>query len=651
MAADFNSMTVAQLRLYAKENGIRLSQYDKTKADIIQAIKRSELNNVPEEYKNKTVAELKAYADENKIEIPSKGKKADIIAAIVKAESKEVTAPVIPTQKLRVTLFQTKPGRTVLENHDYSFMYSFRLGVYTICPRCGEEVYASCYTRTDEETANKYPKISDQIKNCPKCKSKLGLIEGRYIQEYIGKNDTPKYMSAFAELKNNIIEADRDSLREKAKQYIEKIQNKDAKTNSVRKHFSLEELKQYILYLIHMESEIYYLNERLVEIQMKKLENNQGYTRAQIIVNTKVDRDFHLIDKTTADEIRSLKQIISHPESVIDKNSIIVEIDHEKPVEPAKPAMAKPEVPQEPIYKKPGLFNKKKVISENEANRKEYEREKEKYESALSLYKNEQESYLNRLNEYKNEIKKFNSAYKKAYDMAFEKMKTRIIDENGTLLGEKEKEAKELNTKKKEIINEYLDFAPQNRVSALLSFEEREIKKELKKIVSARDELYSYDIIYGKYRNYVALTTLYEYLDSGRCDALEGPEGAYNLFESETRTNEVIVQLKTIVDSLESIKANQFMLYKEMKEVNRNLNAVNASLNRAITEINNLQWTTKQTNAHLAEIGDTAKGLLVTSATTAYNTAVTAHYSAITAHYSKVNAELTNALGFMIAMK
>ena len=161
----------------------------------------------------------------------------------------------------------------------------------------------------------------------------------------------------------------------------------------------------------------------------------------------------------------------------------------------------------------------------------------------------------------------------------------------------------------------------------------------------------SIHIIYGKYRNYVALTTLYEYLDSGRCDALEGPEGAYNLFESETRTNEVIVQLKTIVDSLESIKANQFMLYKEMKEVNRNLNAVNASLNRAITEINNLQWTTKQTNAHLAEIGDTAKGLLVTSATTAYNTAVTAHYSAITAHYSKVNAELTNALGFMIAMK
>ena len=38
---------------------------------------------------------------------------------------------------------------------------------------------------------------------------------------------------------------------------------------------------------------------------------------------------------------------------------------------------------------------------------------------------------------------------------------------------------------------------------------------------------------------------------------LEGPEGAYNLFESESRTNEVVVQLKTLVTSLESLKENE----------------------------------------------------------------------------------------------
>jgi len=39
-----------------------------------------------------------------------------------------------------------------------------------------------------------------------------------------------------------------------------------------------------------MESEIYYLNERLVELHMKELANDQSYTRAQIIVNSKVEK-------------------------------------------------------------------------------------------------------------------------------------------------------------------------------------------------------------------------------------------------------------------------------------------------------------------------------------------------------------------------
>ena len=72
---------------------------------------------------------------------------------------------------------------------------------------------------------------------------------------------------------------------------------------------------------------------------------------------------------------------------------------------------------------------------------------------------------------------------------------------------------------------------------------------------------------------------------------------------------------------------------------------------KAINEIQSLRWTVKDTNDHLVDIGNTAKGILANSAVTAHNTALTAHYSAITAHYSKINAELTNALGFMIAMK
>lgn len=644
MAFNYNSMTVAQLKTYAKEKGIRLSQYDKTKADIIQTITKRELNNTQGDYEKKTVAELKAFADENRIKIPSRAKKADIIATILEAESGVVEPSKKLTEDSLITILQTKPGRTILENNR---KYN-RYGGYTICPRCGEEIYASGDMSTD---------VKDQLKKCPKCKGKLELVKGRYTQEDIGEyaciSDT-----VFKKLKKKNDEINRESLREKANQYIEKVQNKDTKTNSVNKRLSLEELKQYILYLIHIESEIYYLNERLVEVQMKDLDNDQGYVRAQMIVNNEVDKDFNLINKKTANEILDLKHIISHPESVMDENGIVVKIDQVEPLEPVKPTAVKPEVPQEPTYKKPRLFNKKKVTAKNEALRKEYESEKEKYEEALLVYENEQEAYLNRLNEFKNENKKYKSAYKKASSDALKKEKKRIINENEALLKEKENEAKELNTKMKERISEYLDLAPQHRVSALLTFEEKEIKQELKKIISARDELYSYDIIYGKYRNYVALTTLYEYLDSGRCITLEGPEGAYNLFELESRTNEVVVQLKTLVTSLESLKENQFMLYEEMKKVNNNLNIINESLDKAVEGIEYLQWTERETNAHLAEIENTAKGILVTSAatahysaTTAHYSAVTAHYSAITAHYSKVNAELTNALGFMIAMK
>jgi len=52
------------------------------------------------------------------------------------------------------------------------------------------------------------------------------------------------------------------------------------------------------------------------------------------------------------------------------------------------------------------------------------------------------------------------------------------------------------------------------------------------------------------------------------------------------------------------------MLYKEMKKVNKNLEDVDASLGKAINEIQSLRWTVKDTNDHLVDIGNTAKGIL-----------------------------------------
>ena len=86
---------------------------------------------------------------------------------------------------------------------------------------------------------------------------------------------------------------------------------------------------------------------------------------------------------------------------------------------------------------------------------------------------------------------------------------------------------------------------------------------------SALEQLYSADVIYPKYRNLVAVTMIYEYLASGRCSELEGPNGAYNLYEMELRQNIIIGQLSSILDRLEQIRSNQFTLYNELEKSNQ----------------------------------------------------------------------------------
>ncbi|MEE0179612.1 MAG: hypothetical protein U0I25_07670 [Oscillospiraceae bacterium] len=83
--------------------------------------------------------------------------------------------------------------------------------------------------------------------------------------------------------------------------------------------------------------------------------------------------------------------------------------------------------------------------------------------------------------------------------------------------------------------------------------------------------LYNTGIIWEKYQNLVAVSTMYEYIASGRCDRLDGPYGAYNLYESELRQNIIIGQLSKIETHLEQIKENQNMLYYELRDANTSI--------------------------------------------------------------------------------
>ena len=104
---------------------------------------------------------------------------------------------------------------------------------------------------------------------------------------------------------------------------------------------------------------------------------------------------------------------------------------------------------------------------------------------------------------------------------------------------------------------------------------------------------------------------------------LEGPDGAYNLFESELRQDIIICQLDAALVALDKIQKNQYYLYEQLERANRSLDLINEQL-----LLNN------------------AIGLAQLDVLNSINA-----NTQVAAFYSKKNAELTDALGFMIAMR
>lgn len=90
----------------------------------------------------------------------------------------------------------------------------------------------------------------------------------------------------------------------------------------------------------------------------------------------------------------------------------------------------------------------------------------------------------------------------------------------------------------------------------------------IQELEKALDMHYNMGILFSKYRNLVAVATIDEYLQSGRCDTLEGSNGAYNLYEMELRQNIIIGQLTMVLDNIEQIRNNQYTLYQELTHAN-----------------------------------------------------------------------------------
>ena len=145
------------------------------------------------------------------------------------------------------------------------------------------------------------------------------------------------------------------------------------------------------------------------------------------------------------------------------------------------------------------------------------------------------------------------------------------------------------------------------------------LNKLLEETQELLSRLYSNGWIFEKYRNMIAMTTIYEYFASGRCTELKGPDGAYNLFESELRQNLILNKLDTISSQLEDIKQNQFVLYTELKRTNELIDSV-------VDELRDINHNVRYISNKTDEI---------------------AEFTRLTAHYSSVTAENTEALKYI----
>ena len=100
------------------------------------------------------------------------------------------------------------------------------------------------------------------------------------------------------------------------------------------------------------------------------------------------------------------------------------------------------------------------------------------------------------------------------------------------------------------------------------------LKQHIYDIDTVIQQYYSVGIIYPKYRNLPALTSILEYLKSGRCEALTGIDGAYNLYENELYQQSVISQLDIVIKNLETIKNTQYILYETVQNINAQVSLI-----------------------------------------------------------------------------
>lgn len=114
---------------------------------------------------------------------------------------------------------------------------------------------------------------------------------------------------------------------------------------------------------------------------------------------------------------------------------------------------------------------------------------------------------------------------------------------------------------------------------SVISKRQEEISVSLQKAKKDLTNFYAENVLPAKYRSLNAVATLYEYLETGRCNTIQGHGGIYDTYENDLRLGLIIQNLVEMNNRLADIQANQRLLYQELQQANRTLSGINSSLN------------------------------------------------------------------------
>lgn len=113
---------------------------------------------------------------------------------------------------------------------------------------------------------------------------------------------------------------------------------------------------------------------------------------------------------------------------------------------------------------------------------------------------------------------------------------------------------------------------------ARLAKSQQDIFKELNEAKDIRSYIYSENVLPAKYRSFNAVATLYEYLETGRCNTIQGHGGIYDTYEYDMKLGLIINNLVEINSRLADIQRNQRLLYDEFRQANQTLSNISSTL-------------------------------------------------------------------------